>query len=355
MRFIIHSLSYYLKEYPLRTNMALSTTVGFCGDVVCQTIYEPWTQSRPPLTRERLPDESQSSPFLITVHSPFLCARQRWRAYQASRGAAASSSVDGGPKSAAVATSSSVAGESTAILLDLRRSMIFCSFTFLFGVPYFLWVYRHLDRLIDPASITKRSAIGKGFLSYVAAQLTNPIYLTYVTAMDHFFIYRDGRDGRRRVMAIPMNAVPRAQEHLVMAGDDDASMADGQRRAGRFSFVFSPLRNTARELDQTTVHKMGYCYRIVDNHDFNVHEYLTCVSLDVKRKLVYDFPDIMKYALVFWSLNWLPMFYYIPGHFRLAYSSGLQVIWSGIMSHILHRWKKIDGDDTRMKQRLHTL
>ncbi|KAG5493451.1 hypothetical protein JIQ42_01818 [Leishmania sp. Namibia] len=355
MRFILRSLSHYLKEYPLRTNMALSTTVGFCGDVVCQTIYEPWSQSRPPLTRERLPNESRNSPFLITVHSPFLCARQRWRTHQAGRGVADSSSVDGATRSAALPTSSSAVSENTTILLDLRRSMIFCSFTFLFGVPYFLWVYRYLDRLIDPASITKRSAIGKGFLSYVAAQLTNPLYLTYVTAMDHFFIYRDGRDGRRRVMALPINTVPTSQEHVVVTGDNDAGAADGQRSAGRFSFVFRPMRNTTCEPDQTTVHKMGYCYRIVDNHDFNVHEYFTCVSIDVKRKLLYDFPDIMKYALAFWSLNWLPMFYYIPGHLRLAYSSGLQVVWSGIMSHVLHRWKKLDGEDIRMKQRLHTL
>ncbi|CBZ37170.1 hypothetical protein, conserved [Leishmania donovani] len=355
MKFILHSLSYYLKEYPLRTNMALSTTIGFCGDVVCQTIYEPWLQSRPPLTRERLPNESQNSPFLITVQSPFLCARQRWRACQADRGTAVPSPADGATKNASPPASSSAASGNTTILLDLRRSMIFCSFTFLFGVPYFLWVYRHLDRLINPAAITKRRAIGKGFLSYIAAQLTSPIYLTYVTAMDHFFIYRDGRDGRRRVMAIPMNTVPKAQEHVVVAGDDDAGMTDAQKGTGRFRFVFSPFRNTISELDQTTIHKMGYYYRIVDNHNFNFHEYFTCVSVDVRRKLIYDFPDIMKYALAFWSLNWLPMFYYIPGHFRLAYSSGVQVVWSGIMSYILHRSKKVDGEDASMKQPLHTL
>ncbi|CAM40557.1 conserved hypothetical protein [Leishmania braziliensis MHOM/BR/75/M2904] len=354
MKYIFHCLSYYLKEYPLRTNMLLSTTVGFCGDVVCQTVYEPFSHSRPPLTRERLPNESQNSPFLITVQSPFLCARQRWRAYQGGRSTAESSLVDGAAKNAEHPTSSSAVGGNT-MLLDLRRSMIFCSFTFLFGVPYFLWVYRHLDRLINPASITKRSAIGKGFLSYIAAQLINPIYLSYVTIMEHFFIYRDGRDGRRRVMAIPMNTTSKVQEHVVVAGDDDASAADAQKSTGRFRFLFNPFRNTTSELDATTIQKMGYYYRIVDNHEFNLHEYLACVSMDVRRKLIYDFPDIMKYALVFWSLNWLPMFYYIPGHFRLAYSSGLQVVWSGIMSHVLHRWKKLDGEDIRMKQRLHTL
>ncbi|KAK7197262.1 Mpv17 / PMP22 family [Novymonas esmeraldas] len=355
MKFLLRTLSYYLKEYPLRTNMALSTTVGFCGDIVCQTIYEPCTQSRPPLTRERLPTESQNSPFLITVQSPYLFLRQRWLAYQASRDAPSPPAADGSAAAPAPPTSSSAAGANTTVLLDLRRSMIFCSFTFLFGVPYFLWVYRHLDRLINPATITKRSAVGKGFLSYLAAQLTNPIYLTYVTAMDHFFIYRDGRDGRRRVMAIPMNAAPKSQEHVVVAGDDEAGLSDAQKSPGRFRFIFRPFRNTTSELDQTTIHKMGYYYRIVDNHNFNPHEYYTCVSMDVKRKLIYDFPDIMKYALAFWSLNWLPMFYYIPGHFRLAYSSGVQVVWSGIMSHMLHRWKKLDGEDIRMKQRLHTL
>ncbi|GET91767.1 hypothetical protein, conserved [Leishmania tarentolae] len=355
MRSIFHSFSYYLKEYPLRTNMALSTTIGFCGDVVCQLIYEPWTQSRPPLTREKLPDESQNSPFLITVQSPFLCARQRWRAYQAYRETTMSSASDGITKHTSLPASSSAVDGNTTILLDLRRSMIFCSFTFLFGVPYFLWVYRHLDRLINPITITKRSAIGKGFLSYIAAQLTSPIYLTYVTAMDHFFIYRDGRDGRRRVMAIPMNTVANTQKQVGVACDDDAGTAEAQKGTGRFRFVFNPFRNSMSELDQTTIHKMGYYYRIVDNHDFNSHEYFTCVSLDVRRKLIYDFPDIMKYALVFWSINWLPMFYYIPGHFRLAYSSGVQVVWSGIMSYILHRSKKVDGEDLSMKQPLHTL
>jgi hypothetical protein len=207
-------------------------------------------------------------------------------------------------------------------------------------------VYRYLDRLIDPTYITKPNAIAKGFLSYVAAQITNPIYLTYVTALDHFFIYRDGRDGRRRVMAIPMTGTAGLRDRVVEAGDEDAKT---QRSVGRIRFNFSPFRNTSKELDQTTVHKMGYYYRFVDNTDFNFHEYYTCVSTDVERKLMNDFPDIMKYGLLFWSVNWLPMFYYIPGHFRLAYSSLLQVAWSGIMSHLVHRWRKMDGDDIRMR------
>lgn len=340
MKFILHSLSYYLKEYPLRTNLLLSTTVGFCGDVVCQTIYEPWTQSRPPLTKERLPDESKNSAYLLSVNSPFLCARNWWRTYQDTAGRATVRDANG-----------AVVQDSTTILLDLRRSMIFSSFTFFFGVPYFLWVYRHLDRLIDPTFITKRNAIAKGFLSYIAAQVTNPIYLTYVTALDHFFIYRDGRDGRRRVMAIPMVGATGPRDRVVEAGDEDAKT---QRSTGRIRFSFSPFRNTSKELDQTTVHKMGYFYRFVDNADFNFHEYYTCVSTDVERKLIHDFPDIMKYGFMFWSLNWLPMFYYIPGHFRLAYSSMVQVAWSGIMSHLLHRWKKMDGDDIRMRpHRIH--
>ncbi|KPA76833.1 hypothetical protein ABB37_07636 [Leptomonas pyrrhocoris] len=351
MRFLIHSLSYYLKEYPLRSNLVLSTTVGFCGDVVCQTVYEPWTQSRPPLTRERLPDESRDSVFLLSVDSPFLCARNMWREYQASSGRHTDLANGSRGATSTTAESQPVVRGNTTVLLDLRRSMIFCSFTFIFGVPYFLWVYRHLDRLINPAFITKRNAIAKGFLSYVAAQVTNPIYLTYVTALDHFFIYRDGRDGRRRVMAIPMTGTSTQKDRVVEAGDEDAKT---QRSTGRIRFSFSPFRNTSKELDQTTVHKMGYYYRFVGNTDFNFHEYYTCVSTDVERKLLYDFPDIMKYGLMFWSVNWLPMFYYIPCHFRLAYSSMVQVAWSGVMSHLLHRWKKMDGDDIRMRRhRLH--
>ncbi|KPI82883.1 hypothetical protein ABL78_8105 [Leptomonas seymouri] len=347
MRFFFRSLSYYLKEYPLRTNLVLSTAVGFCGDVICQTIYEPWTQSRTPLTLDRLPDESRDSLFLFSVNSPFLLARNKWRAYKtSSEGHGNSASASSEPTNAAAETQLAVR-ENTTVLLDLRRSMIFCSFTFFFGVPYFLWVYRRLDRLINPTFITKRNAIAKGFLSYIAAQITNPIYLTYVTALDHFFIYRDGRDGRRRVMVIPMSGTSMQKDRVVEAGDEDSK---SQISTGRIRFNFRPFRNTSKELDQTTVRKMGYFYRFVDNTDFNFHEYYSCVSADVERKLVYDFPDIMKYGLMFWSVNWLPMFYYIPGHFRLAYSSAVQVAWSGIMSHLLHRWKK-DGDDIRMRPR----
>lgn len=68
-----------------------------------------------------------------------------------------------------------------------------------------------------------------------------------------------------------------------------------------------------------------------------MHEYKNCVREDVQYKLYNDFPDIVKYGFAFWSLNWLPMFYYIPGHMRIAYTSGVQVVWSGIMSYLLHR------------------
>lgn len=334
--------------------MLLSTTVGFCGDVVCQTIYEPWTQSRPPLTRERLPLESVNSPFLFEVNSPFLYAKQWLASARASldeQTATITENDKARGEGKREGATPSPAEECTTVLLDLRRSLIFCSFTCWFGVPYFLWVYHHLDRIINPHQITKRNAIAKGFMSYVMAQLTNPIYLTYVTAMDHFFIYRDGRDGRRRVMAIPMSQTSATgRDRLVVAGENDLSSVESgglKSDRGLFRFAFNPFRNTSKELDQTTIHKMGYYYRMVDNPAFNLHEYVTCVSTDVKRKLMYDFPDIMKYGLVFWSLNWLPMFYYIPGHFRLAYSSCVQLVWSGIMSHMLHRWKKMDGEDNR--------
>ena len=64
-----------------------------------------------------------------------------------------------------------------------------------------------------------------------------------------------------------------------------------------------PVHDSERELQEITVHKMGYFYRVVDNHRFNVHEYKNCVREDVQYKLYNDFPDIVKYGLAFWSLN----------------------------------------------------
>ena len=45
----------------------------------------------------------------------------------------------------------------------------------------------------------------------------------------------------------------------------------------------------------------------------------------------------MQYSIAFWSIQWIPMFYVIPLHFRLVYASSLQIVWSGVASYVLHR------------------
>lgn len=334
MSFIFRFFSYHMRVHPLRTNLCSSTTIGFCGDVICQTVYEPWSECRPPLTREYLPTESASSPFLREVASPVLLCRSKYWAWRAE--------VEGAVQ---------VAPLPTTVLVDFRRSMIFCSFTFMFGVPYFLWVYRKLDAIIPPIAITKRQAIVKGFLSFIAAQVTNPIFLSYVTCMDLFFIYRDGRDGRRRVMEMSP-AAPTVNHFLVTSEDGYADRAllggatarspsaDGLLKSKLLSY-FSFLNGDPGTM---TVDKMDHRYRFVDDDSFNVHQFLACMETDIGHKLRHDFPAMFCYGFVFWGVNWLPMFYYIPSHLRLAYSAGMQVVWSGIMSQLMHRQHEGDVD-----------
>lgn len=289
-------LSRLLRERPLITNMGVSTSVGFLGDVICQTVYEPSTQLRPPLKRSQLPPESAASPLLFEVTSPALYVNQWWR----------------GRSGGAAAAAAQGAAADTEVILDLRRSFIFCSFTCFFGVPYFLQVYRVLDRYISPLTITKKQALVKGFLSYVAAQLSNPIFITYLTSVGHYVIFRDGRDGRRR---IPDGTGARSADH----------------------------HNTATG-------KAAILYRFVEDKSFDAPEFFLCVSKDVVHKLTHDFPDIARYGFLFWGCNWLPLFYYIPPHFRLCYGACLQVVWSGIMSHLMHRNHGPGLEDTRLME-----
>lgn len=244
-------LSQALKSHPLRTNIILTTCIGFTGDVICQIIYEPLIGIR---RTEFYESQKFRSRFVRRVRSPALAGRGR-------------------------------NAEEEMVYLDLRRSLIFCSFSCCFSVPYFLWVYKQLDRFYPQAEVTKKKAIYKGFLSYIAANLTTPLYMAHVTSLDRLLISREGRDGRRRVWH-----------------------ADG-------SF------STKEVSDQT----------------FNRKEYAMCVKKDWLKRVRYDFPDVLRYGIFFWGVNWLPMFYYIPPHFRLLYSASLQVVWSGVMSFLLHR------------------
>eukprot|EP00796_Vickermania_ingenoplastis_P004162 gene4162-3003_t len=271
-------LSGQLKQHPLRTNIVLTTFIGMCGDIICQTVYEPIIGIRR-IAPNALPPESFSSPLLLRVRSPALMWKQRRHAVAQADGA---SWVEGTAESY----------PSPYVYLDLRRSLIFCSFSCIFSVPYFLWVYRRLDKLYPPAAVTKRQAIYKGFISYIAANLTTPLYMAHVTTLDRFIIYRDGRDGRRR---IPSSHSPGAVP--VAAG----------RHQPPATFIS-------------------------EDKAFNLQELGKCVRHDLIKRLCNDFPDVLRYGIFFWGVNWLPMFYYIPPHFRLLYSACLQVAWSGIMS-----------------------
>lgn len=367
-------LSQELKQHPLRTNIILSSCIGFCGDIMCQTVYDPFFGVTR-VTPTSLPPESFASPLVLHVLSPSLV----WKKYQLyKKNISALSSCEAnqpiysdGKSSAAplnptVCTTlptSSFSVEDCRVYLDLRRSCIFCSFSCLFSVPYFLWVYRHLDRFYPPANGTKLQAIGKGFASYCAANLSNPLYMAHVTFLDRFFIYRDGRDGRRRVRTPPhVLGTPLAVHSSAMGTPGFTSNAisngrnsdSGRQRGGDLSVPSAGVvpvgkRKDADVLLRSTCSPMDRSLRtplptptIILEHDkaFNREEYVWCALHDWKKRLFYDFPDLLRYGIVFWGANWLPMFYYIPPHFRLLYSAVLQTVWSGIMSYVMHRGEK---------------
>lgn len=56
----------------------------------------------------------------------------------------------------------------------------------------------------------------------------------------------------------------------------------------------------------------------------------------IRRKLGHDLPIIAKYSMAYWSIHWIPQFYYLPLHYRMLYGSFAQVIWSAVSSYILH-------------------
>ena len=57
----------------------------------------------------------------------------------------------------------------------------------------------------------------------------------------------------------------------------------------------------------------------------------------VPAKIIRDMPMMMSYSICFWSIQWLPLFYFLPAEFRLLYVSFLQIVWSCITSYVLHR------------------
>ncbi|EPY35114.1 hypothetical protein STCU_01243 [Strigomonas culicis] len=166
-------------------------------------------------------------------------------------------------------------------------------------------------------------------MSWSIAQSVNLIFLPYVTFVDHLIIYRDGRDGRRRVDEQYMPTAATADTHQ---GAPSSFLS-----ALRKKLPFFPSKESAAEQKEEVKHIMGHYYRFENDKTFDFTEYVTCAKKDSIRKILVDLPDVMRYGFMFWSLNWLPLFYYVPGHFRLAYSQAVQVVWSGIMSHLLHR------------------
>ncbi|RNF24683.1 uncharacterized protein Tco025E_02442 [Trypanosoma conorhini] len=237
------SISTWLREAPWMSNVCIGTTIGFTADVLTQIVVR-----KPSSPRDRA--QAQGSSRLV-VRCPTFIHRLVARAR--------------------------VEKDTPVPLIDLRRSFIFCSFTVVFNTFFFLSLYRRLDALYPPASVTRSQAVVKGFLSWVAANATTPLYFSYVATLSHYFIYHTGR-------------------HRLCASEGDYF--------GR-SVEFPVFREGVRR--------------------------------QIHRQLSEDWPDTIKYGLIFWGANWLPMFYYIPPHFRYVYSSCLQVAWSAIMSHVMHR------------------
>ncbi|KEG09642.1 hypothetical protein DQ04_04891030 [Trypanosoma grayi] len=244
---LCHAISFWLREYPWMTNVTIGTTIGFSADIFIQGVVK-----KIPREKEAVLPQDVSP---LVVECPRILHKLRIRL--------------SGDRDSQVA------------LIDLRRSFIFSSFTILFNTYFFLAMYKWLDAVFPPSVVTRRTAIVKGFLSWVGANATTPLYLAYVAAMSHYFIHRTGR----------------------------------------------------RQFDAAESGGVGWVV------DFPI--FFGEVKKQVKQQLREDWPDMMRYGIFFWGLNWLPMFYYIPPHFRYVYGSSLQVVWSAIMSHLMHRGVKV--------------
>ena len=207
-------LSWYnarLKSHPLITNMCTSATIAGCGDVCAQTLfrrvlYEPNDVPRKPAT--------ETHPLVFDL-------------------------------------------ERTG-MLDLRRSLVFMSFSFLLGTPMWSTMYGQLDKRIPGRSLTV--AFKKGMGTWAFGFLTSPIFITYISTVE--------------------------------------------------TCVFE--------------HK-------------SLTEAANKVSQKLAAKVSADLPLLQGYGLMYWSIHWIPLFYLLPAHVRLVYSSFCQVGWSTISSWIIHR------------------
>lgn len=70
--------------------------------------------------------------------------------------------------------------------------------------------------------------------------------------------------------------------------------------------------------------------------DTNIVAALSESVAKMRRELL----TVCTYGLGFWSVHWIPMFYLLPPHYRLLYASNVTLVWSSIMSYILHKGSK---------------
>lgn len=214
-----------LKHRPYRTNACTASTISMFGDALAQSVFK--RLSHPP-TDNNNQDNKSSTATSLSSSSSWWCVELPNKHHD---------------------------------VIDLRRSIIFGSFSALFGTPFWLLMYKFVDRGIP--AVTIRTAIQKGMITWIMANSTNPIFIAYITTADHCFV-----------------------------------------KGGKFSDLWGSGGN----------HK---------NKIWN--------------KIATDLPVIMSYSICFWSIQWIPMFYLLPPHFRIVYSSSLQIVWSALVSHLLHR------------------
>lgn len=236
------SISFWLREYPWRSNAFIGVTIGLCADVTAQAVAGSLCSPK---------NNALKSRNFLVVKCPYFFHMLLVRL---------------GFGDAALVP-----------IIDLRRSFIFSTFTLVFGTSFFLLLYRRLDVVFPPATITRCQSIVKGFLFWIAVNTTMPLYFFYVATLSHYFIH--------------------------CTGCCRLSEADG----GEFGWVV----------------------------DFST--FWEGVMKQVRRQVREDWPDMIQYSFAFWGLNWIPMFYYIPSHFRFLYGSTLQILWGTIASYLMHR------------------
>lgn len=224
-----------LKHRPYRTNACTASTISMFGDILAQSVFKRLSHPPPATTDSTNPSSHNSS-----------------------------SSSSSAPASNKLTSSSWWLVElpnKHRDVIDLRRSLIFGSFSALFGTPFWLLVYKFVDRGIP--AVTIRTAIQKGMITWVMANSTNPIFIAYITTADH----------------------------CMVRGKHISELWGSNGSAGS----------------------------------------------KIWNKIATDLPVIMSYSICFWSIQWIPMFYLLPPHFRIVYSSSLQIVWSALVSHLLHR------------------